>query len=265
MSWVLIYISTNFLAPIPCILAGIDDLIFQFAPKLTNFSRSIPNRLKPFCIPEIAGPSQKFLTQKVPNRLKPVPHRLKSALAGQRLRFRSTCSPHRSPPHRSSSSCSVSLDQSPRQRATRPAQASSCPAARHAPLRTLRQRSTSRRPPPLTHALVPALARLRTLPPAPAQLALPPARLRRLATTAHHHAASLRLARIASTRPSSARQPSRLIAAQLAPTLAQPSVPAAHAPSSPCSAPARPSLQVTSQQLIHHVPPRPEIASHKTG
>jgi hypothetical protein len=70
MFWVLIYIFTNFLAPIPCILAGIDDFIFQFAPKSTKFSRSIPNRLKLLCIPEIAGLSQIFRTRKVPNRLK---------------------------------------------------------------------------------------------------------------------------------------------------------------------------------------------------
>jgi hypothetical protein len=76
---VLIYISTNFLAPIPCILVGINDFIFQFAPKSMNFSRSIPNRLKLVCIPEIAGPSQNFRTRKVPNRLKPA---LRPAKAG---------------------------------------------------------------------------------------------------------------------------------------------------------------------------------------
>jgi hypothetical protein len=51
MSWVLIYIATNFLAPIPLISAGIDDFIFQFAPKSMNssrrFPRKSPNRLKP--------------------------------------------------------------------------------------------------------------------------------------------------------------------------------------------------------------------------
>jgi hypothetical protein len=71
MSWVLIYISTNFLAPIPLILAGIDDFIFQFAPKSTNFLRSIPNRLKPVSTPAKTEPSQNFRTRKVTNRLKP--------------------------------------------------------------------------------------------------------------------------------------------------------------------------------------------------
>jgi hypothetical protein len=81
MSWVLIYISTNFLAPIPCILAGIDKFIFQFAPKSTKFSRSIPNRLKLVCIPAKAGPSQNFRTRKVPNRLKPALRPAKADLA----------------------------------------------------------------------------------------------------------------------------------------------------------------------------------------
>jgi hypothetical protein len=71
MFWVLIYISTNFIAPIPCILAGIDDFSFQFPPKSTNFSRSISNRLKPACTPEIAGLNQKIRTRKSANRLKP--------------------------------------------------------------------------------------------------------------------------------------------------------------------------------------------------
>jgi hypothetical protein len=51
MSWVLIYISTNFLAPIPLILAGTHDFLFQFAPKSTNcvhrFSRKSASRKKP--------------------------------------------------------------------------------------------------------------------------------------------------------------------------------------------------------------------------
>jgi hypothetical protein len=46
MSWVLIYISTKFPAPIPCILAGIDDFIFQFVPKSTNFFAQLPEPAK---------------------------------------------------------------------------------------------------------------------------------------------------------------------------------------------------------------------------
>jgi hypothetical protein len=60
-------------------LAGIDDLIFQFAPKSTNFSRSIPNRLKLVCPPEIAGLKQNLRTRKSANRLKPA---LRPAKAG---------------------------------------------------------------------------------------------------------------------------------------------------------------------------------------
>jgi hypothetical protein len=71
MSWVLIYISTKFLAQIPLIALGIADFIFEFALKSTNFSRSIPNRLKPASTPAKAGPSQNFRTRKVTNRLKP--------------------------------------------------------------------------------------------------------------------------------------------------------------------------------------------------
>jgi hypothetical protein len=51
MSWVLIYIATNFLAPIPLISHGIDDFLFKFPPKSKNFatriSRKSANRLKP--------------------------------------------------------------------------------------------------------------------------------------------------------------------------------------------------------------------------
>jgi hypothetical protein len=71
MSWVLIYIATNFLAPIPLICLGIDDFSFQFLPKSMNFSNSITNRLKPVSTPEIAGLNQKIRPQKNPNRLKP--------------------------------------------------------------------------------------------------------------------------------------------------------------------------------------------------
>jgi hypothetical protein len=56
---VLIYISTNFLAPIPCIFLRIDDFLFQFPPKSTkkrSFSQKSPNRLKPDLRPAKAGP-----------------------------------------------------------------------------------------------------------------------------------------------------------------------------------------------------------------
>jgi hypothetical protein len=66
MFWVLIYIATKFLAPIPLISLGINNFPFQFLPKSTNsshrFSRKSPNRLKPALrpakagIPAIAGP-----------------------------------------------------------------------------------------------------------------------------------------------------------------------------------------------------------------
>jgi hypothetical protein len=39
MFWVLIYIATNFLAPIPLISLEIIDFLFQFPPKSTNSSR----------------------------------------------------------------------------------------------------------------------------------------------------------------------------------------------------------------------------------
>jgi hypothetical protein len=60
-------------------LARIDDFIFQFAPKSTNFSRSIPNRLKPASTQTKAGQSQNFRPRKSANRLKPA---LIPALAG---------------------------------------------------------------------------------------------------------------------------------------------------------------------------------------
>jgi hypothetical protein len=59
MFWVLIYIATNFIAPIPLISLGIDDFFFQFPPKSTNSSRRI--------------------SQKSANRLKPAQYRLKLA------------------------------------------------------------------------------------------------------------------------------------------------------------------------------------------
>jgi hypothetical protein len=59
MFWVLIYISTNFLALIPLISLGIDDFLFQFPPKSMNssrrFSQKSPNRLKLALRPAKAG------------------------------------------------------------------------------------------------------------------------------------------------------------------------------------------------------------------
>jgi hypothetical protein len=71
MSWVLIYIATKFLAPIPCISLRIADFLFKFPPKSTNFSRSIPNRLKLVCTPEIVGLNHKIWSRKSASRLKP--------------------------------------------------------------------------------------------------------------------------------------------------------------------------------------------------
>jgi hypothetical protein len=106
MSWVLIYIGTNFLAPIPCISLGIIESFFKFLPKSTNFSNSIPNRLKPVCTPEIARLNQEIRPQKSPIRKKPVSNRLKPAhrlkLAQDRLKPAypavNAIHPHR-PPH----------------------------------------------------------------------------------------------------------------------------------------------------------------------
>jgi hypothetical protein len=57
---VLIYIATNFLAPIPLISAGIDDFIFQFVPNRrtarAEISRKSANRLKSALRPAKAGP-----------------------------------------------------------------------------------------------------------------------------------------------------------------------------------------------------------------
>jgi hypothetical protein len=59
MSWVLIYIASNFLAPIPFISLGIINFLFQFPPKSTNIStrisRKVANRLKPELRPAKAG------------------------------------------------------------------------------------------------------------------------------------------------------------------------------------------------------------------
>jgi hypothetical protein len=61
MFWVLIYIATNFLAPIPLISLGIIDFSFRFPPKSTNSSRRISqnsaSRKKPALRPAKAGPS----------------------------------------------------------------------------------------------------------------------------------------------------------------------------------------------------------------
>jgi hypothetical protein len=59
MVWVLIYISTNFLAPIPLISLGFVDFLSQFPPKSTNssrrISRKVTNWLKPDLGPAKAG------------------------------------------------------------------------------------------------------------------------------------------------------------------------------------------------------------------
>jgi hypothetical protein len=78
MSLVLIYIATNFLAPISCISPRIVDFSFQLPPKLTNISTRISQK----------SPSRKKLAS---DRLKPAlfhrsttptpAHSLRSALA----------------------------------------------------------------------------------------------------------------------------------------------------------------------------------------
>jgi hypothetical protein len=69
MFWVLIYISTNFLAPIPCISLRIADFSSHFLPKSKNFATRISqknlNQLKPdlrpvkASAPAKAGPSRR--------------------------------------------------------------------------------------------------------------------------------------------------------------------------------------------------------------
>jgi hypothetical protein len=63
MSWVLIYIATKFLAPIPLISLRIIDFSFQFSPKSTNISTRISqksaNWLKPALRPAKANPPAK--------------------------------------------------------------------------------------------------------------------------------------------------------------------------------------------------------------
>jgi hypothetical protein len=84
MFWVLIYIATNFLAPIPLISLRIDDFIFQFAPKSKNISprisRKSPSRKKPA--------SDRL---KPAHRLKPDPDRLKPVRSTVRLLHCSRC------------------------------------------------------------------------------------------------------------------------------------------------------------------------------
>jgi hypothetical protein len=96
MSWVLIYIATNFLAPIPHISPGIEDFIFQFAPKSKNISprisRKSPSRKKPAHRPAKAG-----------HRLKPAHRPAKAGPQSTLLCPRSTapaspCSPSAQPP-----------------------------------------------------------------------------------------------------------------------------------------------------------------------
>jgi hypothetical protein len=53
MFWVLIYIATNFLAPIPHISLGIADFLSEFLPKSTNSSR---RNFSKKCEPAKAGP-----------------------------------------------------------------------------------------------------------------------------------------------------------------------------------------------------------------
>jgi hypothetical protein len=59
MFWVLIYIASKFLAPIPLISLGIIDFRFQFPPNRrtarAEISRKVPNRLKPDLRPAKAG------------------------------------------------------------------------------------------------------------------------------------------------------------------------------------------------------------------
>jgi hypothetical protein len=73
MFWVLIYISTNFLAPIPLISLEIIDFLFQFPPNRrtarAEISRKSANRLKPALRPAKAS-----------HRLKPAQGRLKPVL-----------------------------------------------------------------------------------------------------------------------------------------------------------------------------------------
>jgi hypothetical protein len=111
MSWVVIYIATNFLAPIPCISLRIVDLSFKFPPKSTNSSRRSPNRKKPISAPEKVGPPEiaglvtgKSQTERTnSSRKKPSRKNLDfpSAKAGHHLVNATTLS---TPPHPASAS-----------------------------------------------------------------------------------------------------------------------------------------------------------------
>jgi hypothetical protein len=61
MFWVLIYIATNFLAPIALISVGIDDFLSEFPPTSTNslsrFSQKSASQKKPAHRPAKAGPA----------------------------------------------------------------------------------------------------------------------------------------------------------------------------------------------------------------
>jgi hypothetical protein len=100
MSWVLLYVATNFLAPIPLISLGIIDFPLQFPPKSKNFatriSRKSPNRLKPDLRPAKTGPPAKAgprpakagppsgqLPSQFPNRARAPAHRSASCSARQ--------------------------------------------------------------------------------------------------------------------------------------------------------------------------------------
>jgi hypothetical protein len=101
MFWVLIYIDSNFLAPIPLISLGFIDFSLQFPPKLTNvssrISRKSASRKKPAHRPAKAS-----------HRLKPAHRPAKAGPQFSCARSRSTASPrapqllshHRQPPAR---------------------------------------------------------------------------------------------------------------------------------------------------------------------
>jgi hypothetical protein len=78
MSWVLIYISTKFLDPIPLISVGIDDFLSEFLPTSTNssnrFSQKSASRKKPAHRPAKAG-----------HRLKPAHRAAKAGPQSRRL------------------------------------------------------------------------------------------------------------------------------------------------------------------------------------
>jgi hypothetical protein len=100
MSWVLIYISTNFLAPLPCISPGIIDFSSKFLPKLTNFSHSTPIRKKPDLTPKKAELYQKFGSQKSLNWLKSAHRPAKAGPSARVIPLPAKAGPHRSAPPR---------------------------------------------------------------------------------------------------------------------------------------------------------------------